>query len=172
MNQKPPVCFVSGHKNLLDHDFAKRYVPYVDEATKSDHHFVVSSSPGADNKPINYLLEKSDFGPRRITIYLRSCDPQFFSTLAHQRGTDVKVVPGSRTARDAWMTTDYDYYLALLGNKRGTPGRVSGIEKNRLRRESRGEVLSEKNYSRVMENGKNQQAHYKEQILCCCLAKG
>jgi len=165
--QTPRTAFISGHIDLTQTTFAQEYSARLDAAIAANDTFIVSTAKGADTMALEYLLAHN-VDPSRITIYLHTPPPQKQRSRADAaavietedkycaRGLRTSIVEGGHTERDAVMTRESDYDIlwvrseedtrALYGRKYRA-GRVSGTEKNRVRR---GRVVAER------EKGKGQ----------------
>ena len=158
------VAFVSGHIDLSNDTFTIQYKTCLDEAIRNGDNFILSNAGGADSMALEYLLSQ-DVSPSRITIYIHTpparrqkpgganetmkridrlrTGPETQERYRNQ-GLCVKVINGWHTERDAEMTRDSDYDIlwvrpddetkALYG-KKYRPGRISGTQKNKDRRE-------------------------------------
>ena len=146
----PHTCFVSGHIDLTPSQFALHYAPTLSITAKSGHAFVLSNALGADSMALEYLLANARVEPARITIYMRHAgdgsrgrDSVQLEKDYKTRGMNVKRVKGTHWDRDAAMTMASNDDILWVRPAEETkamygamyrPGRVSGTEKNRLRR--------------------------------------
>ena len=158
------TAFVSGHIDLTQEAFLKHYQSALDKAIANNEDFILSNAGGADSLALQYLLDRK-VSPSRITIYIHTpparrqkpgganetmrridrlrTGPEILDQY-RKNGLGVKVVDGWHTDRDTTMTRDSDYNIlwirpdeetkALYGSKY-RPGRVSGTQKNKDRRE-------------------------------------
>ena len=161
---RPRVAMISGHIDLAPETFLLHYQAPLDAAIAAGDSFVLSNAGGADTLALGYLLSRS-VPPERITIYIHTPPArrqkhgganETMKRIDRQRtgpevldgyrvqGFGVKVVDGWHTERDAIMTRESDYDILwvrseedtrMLYGKKYRPGRVSGTEKNRERRE-------------------------------------
>lgn len=158
------VAFVSGHIDLTSETFLQEYKTRLDAAISNDDSFILSNAGGADTMALEYLLAQC-VPPSQITIYIHTppgcrqnpgkanemmrrinrlrCGPETLEAYRKQ-GFGVKVVDGWHSERDAAMTRDSDYDILwvrpeeetmVLYGKKYRPGRVSGTQKNKDRRE-------------------------------------
>ncbi|KAF2210223.1 hypothetical protein CERZMDRAFT_106862 [Cercospora zeae-maydis SCOH1-5] len=154
------VAFTSGHIDLPEAQFLEHYRKALDSAIDAKDQFIVSNAGGADSLALQYLLRQG-VDPVQITIYihtppehrqknsnakigaideLRTGD----ATLAtyEKQGLNVRVIKGWHTQRDAAMS-DYDILWVrsdeetkVLYGKKYRPGRISGTQKNKSRRDA------------------------------------
>jgi hypothetical protein len=157
----PRIAFISGHTDLTPTQFNTEYLPLINTAIQSNHHFILGDAIGTDTFALSYFLSQVATTPdlkQRITIY-----PSRPSNVAKLQNQGFKVVPphqtqqldvgkglGKRTrhiVRDANMTAASDYdilYVRTDGEAKALYGakwrpRVSATEMNRLRRLEKGE---------------------------------
>jgi hypothetical protein len=132
MNQ---VSFISGPLDLTQGEFEEHYQEQIDSAMKRGDHFVIGDARGTDQMAQQYLAH-NDY--RDIVVY------HMFDQPRHNEGKFPTM--GAHTDdehRDCAMTqcSDTDILWVrspeetkkILG-KKYRPGRISGTEKNRLRR--------------------------------------
>ena len=162
--KRPTVAFVSGHIDLSNEVFRLHYKNSLDAAIANGENFILSTAGGADSMALEYLLSQS-VSPSRITIYIHTPPARRqkpgganetmrridqlrtgSETLEQYRkqGHGVRIIDGWHTERDAAMTRESDYDIlwvrpdgeteALYG-KKYRPGRISGTQKNKYRRE-------------------------------------
>ena len=143
---KPSVAFISGHIELTTATFLQHYQAPLDFAIAAGDHFIISNAKGADTLALRYLLDNA-VSPARIKIYLHASRrgtqrPNIYQYKALDVAT--RIVWGSHTDHDSVMTKESDYDILLVRSEEGTRefygsrfrrGRVSGTEKNRLRRQ-------------------------------------
>jgi hypothetical protein len=150
---KSRIAMISGYIDLSTADLATHYAPTLEAAILRGDSFIVSTSAGADSMCLAYLREKG-VPADRIGIYTRRewrpkpparvqkgvgrSDESF-----RREGYVVKQIQGNHTQRDEVMTAESDYDILWVRSDEETkklygaryrPGRVSGTEKNRLRR--------------------------------------
>lgn len=129
------VAFVSGHLDLDVKQFETYYIPQIQNAiARGVSKFLVGDAPGVDTMTQHYLLQIG----QRVVVYHLLDVPRInvgkFETVGNFK---------NETSRDAAMTKDSTFDILwvrsteecqrLFGSK-FNPKRVSGTEKNRLRR--------------------------------------
>lgn len=121
--------FISGHRNITESDFAKHYIPALQDAwleNPEETIFIMGDYEGVDIMAQNYLLETLQIDPRKVIVYHmfdkpRNCNPLVMETKGGYK-TDEE--------RDAAMTSGSDEDIAFV-----YPGRFdSGTSQNILRR--------------------------------------
>ena len=160
----PKTAFVSTHIDLSCDVFLLHYRNLLDVAIANGDYFILSTAGGAASMALEYLLSHN-VSAAQITIYLhvppvrrqkrgganetmRRIDRLGTTpdALEHYRkqGFGVRVINGGHTERDTAMTRESDYDILwvrpddetkTLYGKRYRPGRVSGTQKNKDRRE-------------------------------------
>ena len=135
--------FILGHIDLSQEQFDEHYRSRIIKATENPKNkFVMGSAPGADNmaqKLLVKLLENEPNGLERITVYHKGSKPE---TVADPR---IRLVGGfgSHDEKDAAMTNNSNVDIAyvrpieeskILYGEKFNPNRISGTEKNLVRR--------------------------------------
>lgn len=129
------VSFISGHLNLSQKEFDDHYKGHIDHVIENGGHFVVGDANGTDLMAQQYL---GAMGYKNVTVYHMFDKPRNnenkYPTIGNYTSDD---------QRDAAMTECSDQDIAwvrtpeetkkLLG-KKYRAGRISGTEKNILRR--------------------------------------
>jgi len=132
------IYFISGHLDLSPELFIKHYLNQLHEAINSGGKFIMGDAKGVDLMAQEYLLEQS-VGFDRITVYHMHNKPRnLVSSEIQTRGGFE-----SDEERDKQMTLDSDLDIAYvrtdeenkkLYGKKYRAGRISGTEKNLIRR--------------------------------------
>ena len=158
------VAFISGHIDLPRQTFLLHYKDRLDAAIAAGDDFILSNASGADSLALQYL-QSQNVSPSRVKIYIRTPPverqkaAETNETIRHvdrrrpqqetmdqygKQGFAVKVLDGSHTERDTVMTRESDYDILWIRSEEDTkalygrkyrPGRVSGTQKNKDRRE-------------------------------------
>lgn len=149
--------FISGHVDLSEAQFRQHYVSELERALSAHPTatFVIGTSPGADTMALEWLLQEAHCDPTRITLCvfpLPKSKEQLSVLRSRYRGVHVVMGPQgpatgalfrSYTERDAYMTALSREDIAWVRPEEETkalygdafrPGRVSGTERNILRR--------------------------------------
>ncbi len=131
------ISFISGHLDLTQKEFDENYKEQIDEAVKRNDHFVIGDCKGTDLMAQQYLASLGICN-KSVTVYHMFTDPRnnFGKYLIKGGYTDDE-------QRDCMMTHCSDQDILWVRSaeemkqrlgKKYRPGRVSGTEKNRLRR--------------------------------------
>ena len=130
--------FVSGHLNLTKDEFNTHYVDKLLGAVKNNYTILTSDSKGADAMTQQFLF---DLGYKNVFIYHMFDKPRInigdFPTVGGAKSDEER---DSNMTRDsnvdiAWVRSEEETKrLLLLEGKKYKPGRISGTEKNILRR--------------------------------------
>lgn len=141
MNQK---YFISGHVDLTQEEFNQHYLPRITEVAENGAHFVVGDAYGADYLAQKYL---NDLGidKNRVTVYHRFENPQYdfgFNRVPNFKSHPQKDEHMTENSTDdiAWIRPQTPEYVEKIKaeleaqGKKYDPGRISGTEKNLLRR--------------------------------------
>lgn len=142
-----PIYFISGHINLTQDEFLTHYVPTLDQIINPTNKFVMGNAHGGDTMGLDYLLENG-ISPKSITIYYHGFDKNHPRNRDYYRSKGLNLIDGfkSYTERDSAMTYSSDIDIAWIRPKEETkklleslgeiyrPSRVSGTEKNLIRR--------------------------------------
>lgn len=130
------IYFISGHLDLSKNDFEKYYQTKIDDAILTESSFLIGDAKGLDLMAQEYLKKYS-----KIIIY------HMFDKARFNIG-NWETVGGFKndTERDFAMTSNSDIDIAYvrpteesekLYGKNYNPKRISGTEKNILRRKKR-----------------------------------
>lgn len=141
-----PIAFISGPLDVDSTYFNTHYIPSVKEAIKKGHNFIVGPSRGVDTLALEYL-QRSGVPSSRIRLYFNSSEETRLMPVFkrfEEAGGSVMIVKGGHTERDEAMTRGSHYDIlryrteeecrTVFGNVYRK--RVSGTEKNELRRKS------------------------------------
>ncbi|KJA20859.1 hypothetical protein HYPSUDRAFT_42679 [Hypholoma sublateritium FD-334 SS-4] len=141
-----PIAFISGPLDVDKPYFDTHYIPSIKEAMEKGHNFIVGPSGGVDTLALQYL-QRSGVPSSRIRLYFNSNEEtRLRPVFRHfeEAGGSVMIVKGGHTERDEAMTRGSHYDIlryrteeecrAVFGNLYRK--RVSGTEKNELRRKS------------------------------------
>lgn len=137
----PETYFISGHIDITDKEFQSHYVPAIQAAISEDAKFVIGDAFGTDLMAAEYLKD-SGIDPLRVTIFhIKSkCHNN-----AVQSGRFIdKGGFRNHEEKDSSMTSSSDFdiaYVRSIDEQKRLYGskyrhRVSGTEKNLLRRKS------------------------------------
>jgi len=144
------ICFISGHLDLTKDEFDTRYKPQIDDALKlASVEFVIGDAKGSDTLAQEYLLSKcldDESLFKRITIYHMRDKPRNYLSdrfnkicgFVNDEARDVAMTSAS-TDDIAWIRPLTQEFIESLKQKLGSkykPNRISGTEKNLLRRRS------------------------------------
>lgn len=156
------VAFISGHIDITPAQFSRQYSSFLDDAIRRGDSFVLSNAGGVDTLALAYL-RSNGVSPSRVTIYMHTPRPNRklnatqvrvnnmrlgaeVEEMYRREGYNMKIVHGYHTERDAAMTEESDYDILwvrgeeetrLLYGDKYRPGRVSGTQKNKDRREAK-----------------------------------
>ena len=119
------VFFVSGHLNLTIDEFNQFYTPFLEQAMKQNCSFVIGDAIGADFMAQSYLM-KNHYD--KVVVY------HMFETPRNNCGFKTKGGFDSDDARDSQMTRDSTKDICWV--RKGKSKRISGTEKNILRRKN------------------------------------
>lgn len=162
-----PTALISGPLDVSQVYFSKHYLPRINAAIASGHHFIIGPVSGVDTLAREYLLSQS-ISTSRIQIYMArfelDCRRDFVANLRSSLGPEAVVE--ARTAdngeamstwdRDAAMTRNSDYDILRFRTEGETKKmyadrwrpRVSNTERNWRRR--KGELgMEERNVKYV-----------------------
>lgn len=126
--------FVSGHLDLTPEEFQEHYLPRLLQEVQAGSTFVVGDAPGADRMALAFLTGKAP-----VTVYHMFDTPRVTSTLT--RGgftTDAERDEAMTAASDRdvlWIRPEEETKRRL--GKKYRPGRISGTEKNQIRRSTK-----------------------------------
>lgn len=127
------TAFISGHLDLTESEFAERYKPLIDQAIEDECDFVVGDARGADAMAQRYLHAYFKMPPYRVTVYHMFTSPRNnWGDHATKGGYE------SNNAKDRAMTeaSDFDILWVRPSKHSSESGRVSGTEKNQIRRKA------------------------------------
>lgn len=145
-----PTYFISGHINLSQDEFLVHYVPKLNQVINSKNKFVMGNAQGGDTLGLDYLLTHG-VSPKSITIYYHGFNPSHPRNKDYYRSMGLNLIDGfkSYTERDSAMTYASNIDIAWVRSKEETrklleslgetyrPSRVSGTEKNLIRRQQK-----------------------------------
>jgi hypothetical protein len=133
--------FISGHLDLTWDEFEKHYKEQIDTAiNKENSKFIVGDAKGADLLSQKYL---ASLGINKVTIYHMHDKPR--NIIDAYIGNTIGEFK-SDEERDSAMTRDSDYDILWIRppeeqkkkyGKKYDPNRVTGTEKNKLRRSNK-----------------------------------
>lgn len=132
------IYFISGHLDLSPELFKKHYHHQVQEAINCGGNFIMGDAKGVDLMAQEYLVQQS-VNPNKITIY------HMFDKPRNLISDGIKTIGGFKSdeERDKQMTLDSNVDIAYvrtdeenksLYGKKYQAGRISGTEKNLIRR--------------------------------------
>ncbi|KAF2020235.1 hypothetical protein BU24DRAFT_135661 [Aaosphaeria arxii CBS 175.79] len=109
---KPKIAFISGPLDPSESYFQTHYVPLLDAAIASSHHFIIGPVAGVDTLALQHLLSRS-VPPSHITIYMAHFEyltPSWRNSYL-SLGVNVRHVEDAIVTeeRDEAMTRDSDY---------------------------------------------------------------
>jgi hypothetical protein len=129
------IAMISGHRDLTKDEFDAQYAPHILSALANGHDFVVGDAPGADEMAQALLKKWSPI----LNPAARVCVYHVLTIPRHNAGFDTKRGYTSNTAKDAAMTQDSDYDILWIRPSKhsSVTGRVSGTERNQIRRKAK-----------------------------------
>lgn len=143
--KKGMIYFISGHIDVSEDDFVKHYKEQIDKALlDKDCSFVIGDADGIDTMAQKYLYGKID--KTKVTVYHSRDMPR-----NNPMGYPMKGGYKDYTEKDAVMTANSDVDILWIRSAEETKklygdkyraSRISGTEKNKLRRQSSQSSLS------------------------------
>lgn len=137
------VYFISGHLDISDEVFSLHYKPSIDLAIKEEKSkFVMGDSVGADTMAQSYLAETAKSVPglqERVTVFHMFDKPRNnvgnFATHGGFKDDESRDQAMTMFSTDDILWIRSPEESKKLYGKKFRPNRISGTEKNKLRRE-------------------------------------
>jgi len=115
------IYFISGHRNITEHEFKLHYIPLIENALRDPNHsFVIGDCNGVDAMAQQYLINKT----KNVTVYHMFDSPRNNCDWPTKGGFKDDI------ERDTAMTLNSNVDIAWIR----TWGKNSGTEQNVLRR--------------------------------------
>ena len=133
--------FISGHLDISEQDFDTHYKPHIDSALEEKAYFVVGDAVGADTIAQKYLFACCKTDPsihKRVVIFHMFDKPRNnigqFNTMGNFTDDESRdAAMTNSSTKDILYVRSAEESKKLYG-KKYRANRISGTEKNRLRR--------------------------------------